>query len=83
MLGALFFSKSEAATLLIALGIGYIVTYLASREDEKSLKKLGLAIGISIILVSGVLLLAKFAWRIRTCTQDYMLPLRCEQMLKK
>ena len=41
---------------LIALGIGFIVCYLAKRE-EKALKAIGYVIGISIIALAGILVL--------------------------
>lgn len=43
--------------LLLALGMGYIVYYLAGRE-EKASRKFGNLIGAMIIAISGVLLLA-------------------------
>lgn len=39
---------------LIALGIGFIVYYLAKRE-EKALKAIGYIIGITIIILAGIL----------------------------
>lgn len=44
------------AIQLIALGIGFIVYYLAKRE-EKALKAIGYIIGISIIVLAGILVL--------------------------
>lgn len=41
---------------LIALGIGFIVYYLAKRE-EKALKAIGYIIGITIIIIAGILVL--------------------------
>ncbi len=45
----------KAAILLIALGIGYIVCYLAERE-EKDLKTIGYAIGLFIIASSAFMI---------------------------
>lgn len=44
------------ATLLIALGMGYIVCYLASKA-EKNLQKLGYLIGVGIIFLSVSLII--------------------------
>ncbi len=55
----------KAGILLIALGVGYVVCYLAERE-EKDLKKIGFAIGLFIIaasaffIIKGILLSGKF-----------------------
>jgi len=65
MISGLFFSKSDAATLLIALASGYIVCYLAKRE-EGYLRKLGFALGVFIIVATIVLLLGKLSMRIRS-----------------
>lgn len=58
MTGMLFFSGTAAATTLIALALGYIVCYLAKRED-KALKTVGYVIGVFIIALSAILLVGK------------------------
>jgi len=45
----------KIAVSLIALGIGYVVCYLAERE-EKDLKTIGYAIGLFIIATSAFLI---------------------------
>lgn len=47
--------------LLIALGAGYLVCAQASKE-KKALKLLGYAIGVFVIVVSGVIVLNKLTW---------------------
>ena len=49
---------SPAAILSVALGIGYLVLCFA-RKEEKLLKKLGYAIGVLIIAISGLMILGK------------------------
>ncbi|MCM8781560.1 MAG: hypothetical protein NC828_00665 [Candidatus Omnitrophica bacterium] len=46
----------KEAVLLLALGLGYIVYYLAHRE-ERGLKIVGYIIGVSIITLSSILIL--------------------------
>ena len=53
--------------LLLALGVGYIVCYLANRE-EKALRSLGLIIGGIIIAVSAVMLLNNLLFSARMCS---------------
>jgi hypothetical protein len=48
----------STAMILVALAMGYIVCYLANRE-EKGLRRLGYTVGIVIIVFSGLLLLNK------------------------
>lgn len=62
----MFFTKTEVGVLLIALGLGYVVCFLANRE-EKLLRLTGFSIGALIIGMSCLLILAKVALRIKTC----------------
>jgi len=48
------------AVLLISLALGYVVLYLAKRQDNP-FKTLGYVIGIAIICISSVLLIEKGA----------------------
>jgi len=50
------FSDLHHAVVLIALALGYIVCYLAKRED-KTLRILGYLIGTFIITISAVIIL--------------------------
>lgn len=52
--------KMNGVGLLATLGLGYIVCYLANRE-EKFLRTLGYSIGTFMIVISCILLLAKAA----------------------
>ena len=72
-MGGMFFCKSTGGELLIALALGYIVCYLANRE-EKALKNIGLAIGIFIIAASVLLVAAKFAWKMQACKGGMGMP---------
>jgi hypothetical protein len=54
--------------LLIALALGYLVLYLAKRE-EKFLKGLGLFIGVFIIVTASLQLLGKLLIRVRICQE--------------
>lgn len=47
------YSSLGKASLMITLGLGYIICYLASKSD-KTLKKVGYAIGIFIIALSVI-----------------------------
>lgn len=51
------------ATLLFALGFGYIICCLSKKED-KDLKQLGHLIGMSIIVLSSVLTIASIYLRV-------------------
>ncbi len=48
----------SATTAMIALALGYIVITLANKE-KGGLKKIGNIIGVSIIVISALLILAK------------------------
>ncbi|MFA6216062.1 MAG: hypothetical protein WDL87_00190 [Candidatus Omnitrophota bacterium] len=48
-------SLANEAVLLVALALGYIVCYFANQE-EKTMKQIGLAIGIFIIVLSFFLI---------------------------
>jgi len=48
-------------TAMIALALGYIVVVLANKEKGR-LQPLGYLIGAAIIIVSTLLILAKFVW---------------------
>lgn len=63
MLRTLVFTKSDYATLLIALALGYIVLYLAKRE-EGVLKTTGRIIATIVIVISLFLLVTKLITRI-------------------
>jgi len=68
------------ALLLVALGIGYMVLYLANRE-EKNLKAVGYFIGIFIIAVSGIIILNSLLWSVKISKSMGMLP-RPRMMMK-
>jgi ABC-type uncharacterized transport system permease subunit len=63
-----FISRVSGTILLVALGLGYIVCYLANKET-KFLRKLGFAIGAFIIVASSVLILAKAFWTLSIYTK--------------
>lgn len=65
---AMPFSDIHKATLLIALGLGYIVCYLAKRED-KFLKTLGYLIGTFVIALSALIILANIILDARFCSK--------------
>lgn len=50
-------SGMSNAILLLALGVGYIVFYLANNKEGKTMKLLGNVIGAFIIVVAGTLVL--------------------------
>jgi uncharacterized membrane protein affecting hemolysin expression len=54
---AMPFSDIHKAVLLIVLGLGYIVCYLAKKED-KFLKTLGYLIGTFLMALSALVILA-------------------------
>lgn len=56
MFGMPFIGLTEAI-LMIGLSLGYIVLYLANRED-KPMKLIGSVIGTFVIVISGILLLS-------------------------
>jgi len=55
------------AVLLVALGLGYIVCYLANRE-EKSLKSFGLAVGAFIITLSAIIIISNVLLTMRVAS---------------
>jgi hypothetical protein len=55
MPGILFFGIKETA-FMFALGFGYIICYLAKKQD-KGMQSLGHVIGMSIIVLSSILIL--------------------------
>ena len=56
------------AILLVALGVGYMVCYLAKRE-EKTFKALGYLIGTFIIVLSALLILSSLLLAARFCNR--------------
>lgn len=60
--------RLNGTAALMALGLGYIVCYLANRE-EKNLRKVGYVIGIFMIITSCLLILAKAAWMVKGCSK--------------
>jgi hypothetical protein len=60
MIGIPFTIMLEAA-LLVALGLGYIVIYLARRE-EKALKALGYTIGSVMIILSSIFIISSLVF---------------------
>lgn len=66
MFGIPFFGITEAA-LMFALGFGYIICSLAKKED-KGMQGLGHLIGISIIILSSVLILVNIYIRFNPFT---------------
>jgi len=57
------------AILLLAMGVGYIVCYLAKRE-EGVLKTAGYAIGITIVVLSAVILVNNMLLEASFCRMD-------------
>jgi uncharacterized MAPEG superfamily protein len=55
------FGKVQGSVLLIALAMGYIVCYLANKE-QKLLRSMGNLIGLFIIIISTLFLIAKYLW---------------------
>lgn len=80
-MGLIFSAKSEAF-FLIALGIGYIVLYLANRE-EKSLRTTGFLIGILIIGISGIHLLYSILLNAKICRSPKIMRPSYHQMMLK
>ncbi len=64
MSGLGLFGITEAA-LMFALGFGYIICYLAKKED-KGLRGLGHMIGMAIIVLSSLLILINIYTRLIT-----------------
>lgn len=60
------FSGMFEALLLIALGIGYIVLYLAKRE-EKDLQTIGYIIGTLIMILAIFYLVGSLWLQVRLC----------------
>lgn len=54
------------AVLLLALGLGYIVCYLANRE-ERGLRAIGYLIGVFMIILSALLILNNLLLSARLC----------------
>jgi hypothetical protein len=59
------------ALLLIALGLGYLVFYVANRE-EKGLKALGFFLGTFIMMLAAVLLVSNTLFSARMCRMGKM-----------
>lgn len=64
------FGHLNGTAALLDLAVGYIVCYLASQVKENLLKKAGYIIGISIIVISGLVVIAK----ILSVTKCYIKP---------
>lgn len=60
------FSGMLDALMLVALAMGYVVLYLAKRED-KALRTIGYIIGIFIIALSALLILVGLGFKARAC----------------
>jgi len=60
------------AILLVAMALGYIVCYLANRE-EKTLRLAGYLIGIFIILLSAMLIVNNLVLNLRFCEKKVSL----------
>lgn len=60
----------KIGTSLIALSLGYIVCYLASKKEEKLLKNAGYFIGVFIITLSAILIVADLLFGLKACGQD-------------
>lgn len=65
MLGMSFGGLTEAV-LLVALGLGYIVCYLANRE-EKTLRTVGYCIGTFMMVLSALLITISVFFSARIC----------------
>lgn len=63
MPGLMLFNEGA---LLIALGLGYIVCYLANRE-EKALRQVGFLIGTFIIALSVIMIVNQLLLSARMC----------------
>jgi hypothetical protein len=66
----------KTGILLIAMALGYVVLYLAKRE-EKQLKTAGNIIGIFIIAVSAALILCNIICKARFCGSKF----QCRKMM--
>jgi hypothetical protein len=67
------------AILLVALGLGYIVCYLANRE-EKTLRSAGYLIGVFIIFVSAMFIINNIIFSVRL-SKRFGMP--CQSMMMK
>ncbi len=76
-MGMLFCGGTEG-TLLIALSLGYLVCYFANRE-EKTLRTVGLAIGVIVIAISSLFLIKNLALQAKMCAQKG----QCEMMMPR
>lgn len=56
------------AVLLVALGLGYVVCYLAKRED-KGMQVIGYLIGVFIIVLSAILIINSLVLATRFCSR--------------
>lgn len=63
-----FLGQANGVIVLLALGLGYIVCSLAKKE-EGVFRAIGYIIGISIIVISGVLIISKVLWTAGICTR--------------
>ena len=61
----------KEVTLLLVLGIGYIVLSLAKKEKGGVFKKLGLVIGTFMVVLAGLLLLAGFLLKAKLLHKGY------------
>jgi len=77
MIGISFFGIREAA-LMFALGFGYIICYLAKKED-KGMQSLGHFIGMSIIILSTLLILVNIYARfnLKACAKIIGSSIQC------
>lgn len=75
-------SGVPATTAMVALALGYIVVTLANKEKEW-LKAIGNIIGISIIVISGLLVLAKILWVATTGTKCGPTVMRQRMMMQQ
>ncbi len=62
------FSRVSVASALFNMSAGYIVCYLAN-QTKGQLKKLGFVIGVFVIVVSGLLILGKSLWVLKSCSK--------------
>ncbi len=65
------FSGMLDALMLIALAMGYVVLYLAKRED-KALRTIGYIIGIFVIALSVLLLVVGLAFKAKACGKTHL-----------
>jgi hypothetical protein len=72
-------SLANEAILLVALALGYIVCYFANQE-EKTMKQVGIAIGIFVIILSFFLIVNNLFLMSKMCPSKNSMMMRNFQM---